>query len=79
MPRYRLIFTEPQDSPPEPISFVGRDAGEALLLAQRHKGPVELWQDNKRLCTLRQSGDKGEKGQFWIISGAEPSASAETA
>lgn len=73
MPSYRLVFTDKAGEPPQSINFVGRDAGEALILAQRHQGPVELWTEGRRLCTLRRSG---QEGRFWIISGDGPSQPA---
>ena len=66
MPNYRLIFTdEPEGSAGQSVAFTATDASEALLLAQRHASPAELWMEDKHLCTLSRSGGNGE---FWIIS-----------
>lgn len=71
MPDYRLVFkNSPKDSPIKSVNFRGKDPGEALLIAQRHKCPVELWSDDQHLCTLSRTGE----GQVWIISkGGAPS------
>lgn len=70
MPDYSLVFTDHEagEAPPA-VHFAGSDAGEALILAQRHHGPAELWADGRHICTLRRSG---KEGRFWIISNSEP-------
>lgn len=66
MPTYRVVFLEPLgETPVRSISFDGDDAGQALLLAQNHDGPAELWQEDQRVCTLLRSGNYGE---LWVIS-----------
>lgn len=66
MPNYRLVFKNTRDeSPIKSVSFHGKDPGEALLIAQRHKCPVELWSDKQHICTLSRSG---AEGQVWVIS-----------
>ena len=66
MPNYRLVFTsEPAESAGRAIAFIADSPTEALVLAQRHDSPAELWQDDRHLCTLSRSGNEGE---FWIIS-----------
>lgn len=72
MPNYRLVFKHaPKESPIKSVNFHGKDPGEALLIAQRHQCPVELWSDNQHLCTLSRSG---VEGQVWIISKGEAAA-----
>ena len=67
MPNYRLVFAERlADTPIRSISFTSKDAREALLLAQHHDGPAELWEENQHLCTLIRTGSAGE---IWVISG----------
>ena len=69
MPNYRLVFTNPSERKPiRSINFSARDPGQALLLAQRHNSPAELWVEDKHLCTLRRTGAKGE---IWVISGGQ--------
>lgn len=69
MPNYRLVFAKPgRAKAAASVDFTARDAGEALILAQRHEGPAELWEGEAHLCTLQRSG---KSGQFWIISGNE--------
>lgn len=66
MPSYRLVFTsEPAEEIGSSVCFTADNASEALILAQRHDSPAELWQDDRHLCTLSRSGNEGE---FWIIS-----------
>lgn len=66
MPNYRLVFkNSSKESPIRSVNFHGKDPGEALLIAQRHKCPVELWSDDRHLCTLSRSGGEG---QVWVIS-----------
>lgn len=66
MPTYRLIFpNEPEGSPGHTVSFTANDAAEALIRAQRHESPAQLWVGEKQLCTLSRSGPGGA---FWIIS-----------
>lgn len=65
MPDYRLIFTdEPDDSPGKSIFFTADNAAAALLHAQRHESPAQLWADGKRLCTLSRPAE----GAFWVVS-----------
>lgn len=69
MPNYRLVFkSSPKESPIKSVSFRGKDPGEALLIAQRHKCPVELWSEGEHICTLDRAGNEG---QVWIISKGE--------
>ena len=66
MPNYRLVFTKkPQSSPGYSVDFTANDAAEALILAQRHESPAQLWVGERQLCTLSRSG---ANGAFWIIS-----------
>lgn len=66
MTTYRLIFTkEPDDGTARSLSFTANDASEALLVAQRHESPAQLWIGDQQLCTLSRSGTSGA---FWIIS-----------
>ena len=81
MPNYRLVFAERlTDTPIRSISFTSTDAREALLLAQHHKGPAELWEEDQHLCTLVRMGSCGE---IWVISGkratSEPTDSGSAA
>lgn len=71
MPDYQLVFkNSAKDSPIKSVRFRGKDAGEALIIAQRHQCPAELWSDNQHICTLSRGGNDG---QVWVISrGAEP-------
>jgi hypothetical protein len=48
------------------VSFVGDDPAEALLLAQRYDSPAELWVEDKFLCRLERTGERGE---LWVIHG----------
>lgn len=69
MPNYRLVFRgSPNESPIKSVSFRGKDPGEALLIAQRHACPVELWSEDHHICTLNRAGDEG---QVWVISKGE--------
>lgn len=71
MPNYRLVFRgSPTESPIKSVSFRGKDPGEALLIAQRHTCPVELWSEDHHICTLNRAGNEG---QVWIISKGEAS------
>jgi len=65
MPNYRLVFAGQGNRGPRTIEFDGADAAEALLIAQRHQSPAQLWEDDRHLCTLHRSGSDGE---LWIIS-----------
>lgn len=65
MPNYRLIIAAREGQGTQSISFHGDDAAEALLIAQRHQSPAQLWEDDRHLCTLHRSGNDGE---VWIIS-----------
>lgn len=66
MPTYRLVFPhEPETSPGHSVAFTAADASEALLLAQRHDSPAQLWIGERQLCTLSRSG---ANEAFWIIS-----------
>jgi hypothetical protein len=78
---YRLLFRSSDDRSAPAICFEGSDPGQALLLAQRHECPAELWGDGKYLCTLRRA-----PSGFWTIyqnlsatAGAEPLAAAAAA
>lgn len=76
MPSYRLVFAARGDQKTETIEFHGEDAAEALLIAQRHERPAQLWENERHLCTLHRSGGNGE---VWIISnerGSPPQAAA---
>ena len=69
VPDYRLVFRgSPKDSPIKSVSFHGKDPGEALLIAQQHKCPVELWSEDHHICTLSRAGNEG---QVWVISKGE--------
>jgi hypothetical protein len=69
VPNYRLVFrSSPKESPIKSVSFRGKDPGEALLIAQRHKCPVELWSEDEHICTLSRAGSEG---LVWIISNRE--------
>lgn len=65
MPHYRLIFAAGEGQETRSVSFEGQDAAEALLIAQRHKGPAQLWEEDRHICTLHRSGNNGE---VWVIS-----------
>lgn len=65
MPSYRLIFAARGDQEAQTIEFDGEDPAEALLIAQRHERPAQLWQADRHICTLHRSGTDGE---VWIIS-----------
>jgi hypothetical protein len=76
MPNYRVVFLEPLgETPVRSISFEGEDAGQALLLAQNHDGPAELWREDQRVCTLVRTGNCGE---LWVISNREPAGAQKT-
>lgn len=67
VPRYRLVFMQSAGQAAiRSVSFSGQDPGEALILAQRHKGPAELWSDDRHICTIRHAGNGGG---MWIITG----------
>lgn len=66
VPDYKLVFKNSvKESPIKSVNFHGKDAGEALLIAQRHECPVELWSDQQHICTLSRAGNEG---QVWVIS-----------
>lgn len=65
MPNYRLVLPPRGKQEAQSIRFHGADAAEALLIAQRHEGPAQLWEDGRHVCTLHKSGNNGE---VWIIS-----------
>lgn len=66
MPDFQLVFKNSRkESPIKSVSFRGKDAGEALIIAQRHKCPVELWSEDQHICTLSRAGNEG---QVWVIS-----------
>lgn len=65
MPNYRLVFAPRGEQEERSIFFHGADAAEALLIAQRHDGPAQLWEEDRHVCTLHKSGNNGE---VWIIS-----------
>lgn len=75
MPHYRLVVSGREGKTAQSIFFQGQDAAEALLIAQRHAGPAQLWEEDRHVCTLHRSGNDGE---VWIIShehgGATPRA-----
>jgi hypothetical protein len=65
MPHYRLVIAPHEGRDAKSIFFQGEDAAEALLIAQRHESPAQLWEDDRHVCTLHRSGNDGE---VWIIS-----------
>lgn len=65
MPNYRLVIGAREGQEEESIFFRGDDAAEALLIAQKHQSPAQLWDGDRHVCTLHRSGNDGE---VWIIS-----------
>ena len=52
------------------VGFNASDVGEALTMAHQLAGdkPVELWQDNRRLCRIQRSRRQPEDSAFWMVS-----------
>lgn len=64
MANFRLVFPDWKDRPIRSIAFTAADAGEALLIAQRHDAPAELWREDERICTIDTMAGKGS---MWVI------------
>ena len=64
MPKYRLVFPHGK-STTAPVEFVAPDARQALIIAQRHEGPAELWCEDEHICTL---DTVSEECAMWFIT-----------
>lgn len=71
MPHYRLIFAAREGQETRSVFFEGEDAAKAFLIAQHHKGPAQLWEEDRHVCTLHRSGNNGE---VWVISQEQDAA-----
>lgn len=62
MTTYRLKFSDDGLGCAQEIEFDAHDAGTALVIAQREVSGrrAELWESERRLCTLRREGPRGE-------------------
>lgn len=62
MATYRLKFSDDELGSAKEIEFDAHDAGSALAVAQgeRFGRRAELWESERRLCTLRREGPRGE-------------------
>jgi len=52
------------------IAFPAAGVDQALRLADQLAGdqPVELWQDQRRVCRLQRSQRLPEEPAFWMVS-----------
>jgi hypothetical protein len=69
MSRYELRFANDGERPAKTVRFAAPDASMALILAHRHAPdrPAELWQDDRKLCTIRRQ--RVDHSDVWIIGG----------
>ena len=71
MSQYELHTIQPETGQRTgSVAFNASDVGEALTLAHQLAGdkPVELWQDQRRLCRIQRSRRAPEDGAFWMVS-----------
>lgn len=63
---YKLKFTDDGLGCAKEIEFEALDAGQALLVARGELSGrrAELWERERRLCTLRREGTQGD---IWHI------------
>lgn len=71
MSHYELHTIEPHTGARTgSVEFTAEDVAEALTLAHQLAGdkPVELWQDDRRLCGIQRSRREPEMPAFWMVS-----------
>lgn len=64
MSECRLIVDLGPSGPVRSLSINLHSRSEAFLVAQRYDRPAELWDGNKRVCSISRSGPGG----MWILS-----------
>lgn len=62
MSRYRLVVNMSGQGPMRSVSVNLKHRGEALIAAQRFDAPAELWDGDRKLCSINRSDG------LWIIS-----------
>jgi hypothetical protein len=71
MSRYELHTVHPHDGGRTgSIVFRAGTVGQALAMAHQLAGdrPVELWQDDRRLCRIQRSRRQPDDAAFWMVS-----------
>lgn len=62
MSHYRLVVQVGEEGPVRSVSVNLKHRGEALIAAQRYDAPAELWDGNRKLCSINRTGG------IWVIS-----------
>lgn len=71
MSQYQLLTIHPATGEQTgSVAFSAADVAQALIMAHQLAGdkPVELWQDNRRLCRIQRSRRQPEDPAFWMVS-----------
>ena len=78
MSHYELHTVDPETGEHTgSVSFNAEGIGQALTMAHQLAGdrPVELWQDDRRLCRIQRSQRQPEDAAFWMVSPADQTLS----